>query len=714
METIDRIIGIFVEYENNPWATANFNVGGEKLPLEGIVGVRTVVENQQRVELRFGVGDDKGRVLTMPNNEMFVYESPIPLPKDTLIALILRVDEDGKASLEVQVPEFELRQEPQKLEMDFWDEDLTYFLSISDEDWERAKNGDFSDFRRFKNKEDTTPVVCASMPELMEQLNALIGLQEVKDQVQKRINQVEVEQKARAAGAHRIGGMGSLHMLFTGNAGTGKTTIARMLGQMYQQLGVLPNGAKVVECTRGNLVGMYQGHSAKNVQDRFEEAKGGILFIDEAYSICRDSNDNFGQETIDEIVAQMENNRDSVMVILAGYEREMDEFLRKNSGLSSRIRNKITFPDYAVSDMVQIFKKFCAEHNMYLEEGTDDFLYQLLDMKSKTPDFGNARGVRNLFDEVQESQNDRIMSEIGSGKQLTPQEFDTILRIDLEKVAGGTLGGERSVEELLAEMNKLVGLSDAKAKIQEMVDNIQVRKVMEQRGISVPDDHGTLHLIFTGNAGTGKTSIARLLGEIYTKLGVLQKNVFVETGRADLVGRYQGHTAQLVINKLDEADGGILFIDEAYTLVNGDNDTFGQEAIQTLVAELENRRSHLMVILAGYTEEMKEFLKVNSGLASRLSNEVHFADYTVDELTSIFFGMAKKRGLATDALDRTLVENWIQVNKVQEMDFGNARGVRNLLESAIRKKDSRIANLIRTGDNLSDDALVSLMPEDLQ
>ncbi len=713
MDFCDRTIGIIVENEDDPYATVDFNEVGAKLPLKSGIGLRTVVENQQRIELKFAVGNET-RVIGITDREPFVFESAVPLPKDTLVIALLRVDENGKSSLEIEVPEFNLRQEEKDLEIDFWQETLTKGLSVPEDDFTKLQNNEAIDLSKYDENGELIAGVCASMPELMEQLNALIGLQEVKDQVQKRINQVEVEQKAKAAGAQRIGGVGSLHMLFTGNAGTGKTTIARMLGQMYQQLGVLPNGSKVVECTRGNLVGMYQGHSAKNVQDKFEEAKGGILFIDEAYSICRDSNDNFGQETVDEIVAQMENNRDSVMVILAGYEREMDEFLRKNSGLSSRIRNKINFPDYSVADMAQIFKKFCNGRNMHLEDESDKLIYRLLDIKSKQPDFGNARGVRNLFDEVLESQNDRIMAEIASGEQLTPEQFDTILKVDLEKVAGDTLGDERTIDDLLTEMNKLVGLSEAKAKIQEMVDNIQVRKVMEERGISVPDDHGTLHLIFTGNAGTGKTSIARLLGEIYTKLGVLQKNVFVETGRADLVGQYQGQTAQLVMNKLDEADGGILFIDEAYTLINGDKDTFGQEAIQTLVAELENRRSHLMVILAGYTEEMKEFLKVNSGLASRLSNEVYFADYTLDELTSIFFGMAKKRGLNTDGLDRNFVENWIQVNKENEMDFGNARGVRNLLESAIRKKDSRIANLIRTGEDLSNEALISLVSEDLQ
>ena len=705
MTECGRLIDIIVETGNGDQDLIGAVLASEMLPVEKYVRLRTIREGQDKVDIDFALAlrDDSPK---LKGKGTATYDLGRPLPEGTLVIFCLQIDENHHFNTRIDVPEFKISSS-MEFDPDWWSEETEAWLA--EMDVEACPQGQTQQ----DTVEESYQVQC-SLPELMDQLNSLIGLKEVKEQVQKRINQVEVEQKAREAGAQRIGGIGSLHMLFTGNSGTGKTTIARMLGQMYQQLGVLPNGSRVVERTRGNLVGMYQGHSAKNVQDKFEEAKGGILFIDEAYSICRDSNDNFGQETIDEIVAQMENHRDSVMVILAGYEREMEEFLRKNSGLSSRIRNKITFPDYNVKEMVEIFKQFCVDRHMNLEDGSDAILENLLSIQSKQPDFGNARGVRNLFEEVLESQNERIMQELAEGAELTSADYDTIQKADLEKVAGENLKEEKTIDDLLTEMNALVGLSEAKAKIQEMVDNIQVRQVMKQRGMAVPEDHGTLHLIFTGNAGTGKTSLARLLGEIYTKLGVLQKNTFVEVSRADLVGQYQGHTAQLVMNKLEEADGGILFIDEAYTLTNGDNDNFGQEAIQTLVAELENRRSHLMVILAGYPKEMSEFLNVNSGLASRLSNEVYFADYTPEELTKIFFHMAKKRGLMVDELPEDQVREWIVSHKENQRDFGNARGVRNLLDTAMRKKDSRIAAMIRNGEALTDEAITMLTVEDLQ
>ena len=215
------------------------------------------------------------------------------------------------------------------------------------------------------------------------------------------------------------------------------------------------------------------------------------------------------------------------------------------------------------------------------------------------------------------------------------------------------------------------------------------------------------------NAGTGKTTVARLIGKIYKKLGLLKKNVFVETGRKDLVGQYQGHTARKVMDKLKEAEGGILFIDEAYTLAGGDRDDFGMEAINTLVAELENRRENLMVIVAGYAREMQKFLDANQGLASRLSNEIYFEDYSDEELLYLFESMAKKRGMRlADDLEPVIRER-IQKERENCRDFGNARGVRNIVEQVEKKKNSRIAKKILAGVELEQDEDITICREDL-
>ena len=552
--------------------------------------------------------------------------------------------------------------------------------------------------------------------EILKQLDALVGLQSVKEQVRARIKSATVASMAVEAGAQRKVGHGSLHLLFTGNPGTGKTTVARMLGKVYRSLGILPRGNQVVECTRSEIVGQYQGHTAKLVQEKFKQAAGGVLFIDEAYAICRDDNDTFGHEAVDEIIAQMENNKDSMMVILAGYKKEMEEFLNTNPGFKSRIpeTNYIEFPDYTTEEMVEIFKGMVKGNQMAFSSDATDLLYGMLEVKSKAPNFGNARGVRNLFEEVVKVLDARIYQLQLTQGGVSKNQFDIITKEDIEIVAGRKLESEKTIEDLLEELKGLTGLKSAKEKVEEMVNNIEFNNMMKEKGMSVEEGHGTLHLIFKGNAGTGKTTVARLLGNIYQKLGVLKKNVIVEVSRADLVAGHVGQTAMKVMKKIEEADGGILFIDEAYTLINGDQDSFGTEAVNTLVAEVENRRDSLMVILAGYADKMDELLNINQGLQSRFSHEVIFEDYSEEELLEIFQYMLQQKNLVLEEGALKDVALLLRERKKQVKDFGNARGVRNIVEDIIKRKNSRVMKEFnQTKETPTREALTTIKKEDI-
>ncbi len=683
------------------------------LPTEKTRRFKTVSENQKSIILSVTEGEYRELTdVTIIGD--FEIDLPVQVPKGSAVEITISLDVYQLIHLNVSLPDYHVSEEYHMKRVANMDDEEIAKVKKALADAKKPTIG--AGAHRTTNEASDTDVdieLNQELQKILDEMDALTGLSSVKEQVRKRIYSIEADRRAKEAGALRSGGTGTQHMLFTGNPGTGKTTIARLMGRIYKTLGILQNGDKVVECTRGNLVGMYQGHSAKNVQDKFKEAEGGILFIDEAYSLCIDEKDGFGRETIDEIVAQMENHRDDVIVICAGYKKEMEEFLKANTGLRSRFRHEIEFEDYSTEEMCKIFEQFCESSSMHLEAAAKDFLRQYIETQAKVPNFGNARGVRNLYDDVREVQNERLLKEQSAGRTLTAKDYDTIRCEDIEAAAGKRLEGEKSLEDLLNEVNALTGLSSAKQKVQEMVDAILVREKMKERGIEVDDENGTLHLIFKGNAGTGKTTVARLLGQIYTKLGVLQKNVFVETGRADLVGHYMGETAKKVIEKIEEADGGILFIDEAYTLVNGDNDEFGREAIQTLVAELENRRKSLMCIVAGYGKDMDEFLSVNQGLASRLSNEIVFEDYTDEELLEIFSFMCEDKGLKVDA-PKERIKDTISSLKAKKKDFGNARGVRNMLDNCIRRKDSRIASLLRSGSHVEDEDFITLTGEDIE
>ena len=546
--------------------------------------------------------------------------------------------------------------------------------------------------------------------ELMEDLNALIGLSSVKNKIKKQVETINMSNKARELKSNRKISMGSQRMLFVGNPGTGKTTVAKMIGKIYHKLGVLSNGHTVL-CTRSDLVSQYLGGTAQNVQNKFKTAAGGVLFIDEAYSLVNDEHDSFGKEAMNEINALLETNLDNLVVILGGYPEEMKKLLEANAGLNSRFRETIKFDDYTVDEMVEIFKKMVNDTQIKLENDSEAALYNFIERKSKKKDFGNARGVRNVFEQVTEAFNQRLAEE-SKIRNLIKEDFDTIRLQDFQSGIEQEYDGYKTKDELLNALNGMIGLTSVKSTVNEIIRNIQVREQAKKQGIELSNDFGTLHLIFKGNAGTGKTTVARIIGGLYTELGVLRKNVFVEVGRKDLVGRYQGHTAEKVKKVLEDADGGILFIDEAYSLNQGENDTFGHEAIDTLVAGIENKRDRLMVIIAGYSTEIDAFLESNQGLASRFSNEVVFKDYSIDDLYKIFeYKVKEKKMLLNSGTDKQ-VRAMIEKKVAEEKNFGNARGIRNILEHAINKKNVRLGELIDKDSALSEKDFKTLTKED--
>ncbi len=274
---------------------------------------------------------------------------------------------------------------------------------------------------------------------------------------------------------------------------------------------------------------------------------------------------------------------------------------------------------------------------------------------------------------------------------------------------------EKTIEQLLEELERLEGLQSVKKQVNDMVNSMKYINLMKERGLNPGRNQGTMHLIFSGNPGTGKSTVASLLGQIYVKLGVLRKNTFILAKRSDLIAQYMGQTAARVANKVAEADGGILFIDEAYQLYNGEQDSYGEEAIGTLLSLVEEKRDSLMVILAGYTENMDEFLEVNPGLRSRFPNIIEFTDYSVDELLRIFEKMAATDGKKLEDGVLSLVKQEIESRRAgNEKEFANARGVRNILDEIILKQRSRIVKEEIEGKEHTNEELVMIKKDDVK
>ena len=252
---------------------------------------------------------------------------------------------------------------------------------------------------------------------------------------------------------------------------------------------------------------------------------------------------------------------------------------------------------------------------------------------------------------------------------------------------------EKQIKEILGELNSLVGLSDVKGEIQSLTNLIKIRKLREKMQMPVMDM--SYHMVFTGNPGTGKTTVARIVGRIYKALGILSDGKMVETDRSGLVAGYVGQTAIKVHEIIEQAIGGVLFIDEAYSLVNPDvpND-FGSEAVDALVKLMEDHRDNLVIIVAGYTDEMKTFLKSNTGLISRFNKFINFPDYSRDELIDIMEVMADGAGLKIEEGAKELVLEQLGSMRQEEWeDFGNARGIRNMFEKIVTNQANRLVQI---------------------
>lgn len=265
----------------------------------------------------------------------------------------------------------------------------------------------------------------------------------------------------------------------------------------------------------------------------------------------------------------------------------------------------------------------------------------------------------------------------------------------------------RPLEELLAELDDLVGLTEVKARVHLVADFLRVQQLRAQR--ELPTVETSHHLVFTGNPGTGKTTVARLLAQIYRSLGLVARGQLVETDRSGLVAGFVGQTAPLVTKRFDEADQGMLFIDEAYSLVRGGDNDFGREAIDQIVKLMEDRRDRVVLVVAGYPDEMDELLSANPGLRSRFPTVLHFPDYSTDDLVRIVDAIGDdQRYVLTDEA-RTKLRDVIDATP-RGRGFGNARLARNLFESAINAHASRVMKLT---DPPTEDDLTQLLPEDL-
>jgi SpoVK/Ycf46/Vps4 family AAA+-type ATPase len=520
-----------------------------------------------------------------------------------------------------------------------------------------------------------------TLEEALAKLDALVGLADVKKRIRELVATQKVQQHLKGLGQPTMAA--SLNLVFSGDPGTGKTTVARIVADIYSALGLLSRG-HLVEVGPQDLVADYVGQTSSKTAEVIERADGGVLFIDEAYSLVEPGVGGYGAEAIATLVKAMEDKRERFAVIVAGYTEPMIRFVKSNPGLQSRFSNQIYFDNYRLEELLQIFLKMCEDHKIAIGDQALNLVRRHLDRNETSGGGGNGRYIRKLFAKTFENMSVRAFDdgliEDHEVTEFQPEDVPVSLESHSRPI---------SLDEALEELNQLVGLEEVKTRVRELVQVNRARVAMDDANKPVVDN--SLNLVFTGDPGTGKTTVARIITKIYQAAGVLPRGQLIEVGRQDLIAAYVGQTAQKVEAKVDEAMGGVLFIDEAYSLTNsGGGVGYGDEAVAALVQLLDNRRGKFAVIAAGYKEDMRFFLESNPGLKSRIDHEIYFPNYTIAQLTQIFESLATKKEIAVSEEVSNAVKEHLNKNRTGGPS-GNGRYIRKLFERMYANMAARAA-----------------------
>ncbi|MGV9778692.1 AAA family ATPase, partial [Streptosporangium sp. NPDC003464] len=399
-----------------------------------------------------------------------------------------------------------------------------------------------------------------SVEEALGELDSMIGLAPVKEQVRSIAASIEASRLRREAGYTTDPPM--RHFVFVGPPGTGKTSVARTVAKIFYAFGLLET-PYVVEAQRADLVGEYLGATAIKTNELVDRALGGVLFIDEAYSLINSGDgqpDRFGSEAVQTLLKRAEDDRDRLIVILAGYEKEMSAFLSSNPGLSSRFSGRVRFPSYLPQELLQITELLQRRRGDRMAEDAAPALlarFEDVHRRAIVDELGNARFVRSLVEAAAQARDVRV---VGAGGSPTTEDLVTTSAQDVAKAFDELTVRFRgyqatpSLEEALADLDRMAGLEPVKRQVHAITAQLKVARMRQERGLPTPPQ--MRHFVFAGPPGTGKTTVARILGRIFAALGLLTQPDVVEAQRADLVGQHLGATAIKTNELVDRALGG--------------------------------------------------------------------------------------------------------------------------------------------------------------
>ena len=519
-----------------------------------------------------------------------------------------------------------------------------------------------------------------------------IGMEKIVIQLRSLVNSIKFN-KIRSKGIRM-----RPHLCFKGMLGTGKTTVAKAVAEIFKEEGLLGRG-HLLSVNVGDLVAGYQGQTRIKTQKLCEEARGGVLFIDEAHGLLGKDGSIYEDEAVQTLLPYLEDEDWSScsIVIIAGYPEEIEElFLKGDKGLTSRfpVRNHIIFEDYSALTLFDIFLSLSSDFtlNDHFKFSIQKLIEKLVLVKDKN--WANARTIEELLAEI-------VLNYDNSEKK------DNVLLFEYIPVKYHNLLNPNSKSFEQSGFNSLIGLTNAKQKINNILKSVKADKLRQERTGS-KENSRRLNFIFTGHPGTGKTTVARLMGELLSSIGVLPSSEVIEVGPHNITGDVVGAAEKNMMELFQKAVGKVLFIDEIYGLVNGSSDQYGQKALTTLVALLTDVKydGKMAIVIAGYPKKVEEFLDRNEGLSRRFNQHIHFDDYSNLELWEIL--LFKAKGFKFNEGSESLATKWFDSFK-RDDSFSNA----GLADSLLGILEENLAYDIseKPEDEVSDEELTTFKVE---
>lgn len=538
---------------------------------------------------------------------------------------------------------------------------------------------------------------------LLDDLKKMPGLDSFKQRINEIVVWARVNKERTEAGLPVINP--KLNTVLMGGNGTANKACINMMADMYFSLGLL-SGCELITVNVSSLLSENVNGAAVNMSQKIHELESGMLVFENAHDLYKSEYKSYDSEPqiVRALIDALRETKYKTgrMVVLSGYEEGLESLFAANPELRSFFSAPIYIDDYKPQELFNLIDPVCDELKLKITPDARQKLEQYIQYKQKYSSAGNENGilVRIIFDE-----------------QIVPNMFRRLSAIDKPTVSQMKQIELQDIPELnpaagdsMAELDSLIGLSSLKKKMRDYLNVIRLVNLRMEKGL--PTKMPRMHMVFMGNPGTGKTTVAQIIGRIFASWGILSSGRVIRTEKSMLVGQYIGQTEYMMRNLLARAKGNVLFIDEAYQLIVEDNERdHGRIVMNSLLTELGNDESDMVVILAGYTAPMKKLLQSNEGIESRFPNVFTFEDYTTDELMDIARLMIKGQGLKlTEGAESNLRNIINEEAKKPSPRFGNGRFVSNLIQNEIlATMGSRLASV----SNPTVDDLVTILPQDV-